>query len=379
MTTTTRIGMLVAMVAVAACGKQPVTLKELQVSPAVTEVTEGLTARVAVAAVYSDGNVQDVTAQVEWSTQDAAVAGATGGLVQAGQPGSTFLSASWSGLRTSARVDVLAATLLSMRVVLDAGSVPAGLGARATAYGTFSNGQERVITDAVAWSTSSPAAAVDAAGAVRGLATGQADVVASLNGLNAAAALDVTDALATGLELRDVAASLPLGLSSEFQVWASFTDGSSRNVSNEAAIAVADGAVAAVDGLDGIGIQSAAPKKIRGLAAGATVLSATFAGFEASATVQVTGAVLVSIALTPPHGTVHKGELLYFTAQGTLSNGDVVDVTNQVTWMSASQDVAVVYSFLAKGAILAYQVGEVVISVVDPATQVTGEYLLVVR
>lgn len=378
MTTTTRIGMLVALVAMVACGKQPVTLKELQVSPAVTEVTEGLTARVGVAAVYSDGNVQDVTAQVTWSTQDAAVAGATGGLVQAGQPGSTFLSASWSGLTTNARVDVIAATLLSMRVTLDAGSVPAGLAAQAVAYGTFSNGTERVITDAVAWSTSSGAAAVDAAGAVRGLVTGQADVVATLNGLNAAATLDVTDALATGLELRDVAASLPLGLSSGFQVWASFTDGTSRDVSNEAIIAIADGAVAAVDGA-GIGIQAAGPKSVRGLAAGATVLSATFAGFEASASVQVTGAVLVSIAITPPHGTVHKGELLAFTAEGTLSDGQPVDVTNQVTWMSASQDVAVVYSMLAKGTILARDVGEVVISVVDPATQVTGEYLLVVR
>ena len=82
--TATKFGMLVAMVVLAACGQAPVTLQELQVQPPVTEVTENLRTGVSAIAVYSDGTRQDVTAQVEWSSMDATVATASGGLIQGG-------------------------------------------------------------------------------------------------------------------------------------------------------------------------------------------------------------------------------------------------------------------------------------------------------
>ncbi|MCM2334304.1 MAG: hypothetical protein NDI82_10200, partial [Anaeromyxobacteraceae bacterium] len=112
--TATRLGVLVAMVVLAACGKAPATLQELQIQPPVTEVTEHLRAGVTAIAVYSDGARQDVTAQVEWSSMDAAVATAADGFVQGGQPGSTYLTATWGGLASQARVDVVAAELVTL-------------------------------------------------------------------------------------------------------------------------------------------------------------------------------------------------------------------------------------------------------------------------
>ena len=151
--TATKLGMLAAVAVLAACGKAPATLQELQVQPPVTEVTEHLRAGVAAIAVYSDGTQQDVTAQVEWSSLDAAVATAAAGYIQGGQPGSTYLTASWSGLTSQARVDVVAADLLALTVATDAAARPAGLTAQATASGAFSDGSEADLTGQLTWTS----------------------------------------------------------------------------------------------------------------------------------------------------------------------------------------------------------------------------------
>lgn len=377
--TATRIGMMVAVVVLAACGKPGATLQELQISPPVAEVTENLRTNVAAVAVYSDGARVDVTGEVQWSTQDAAVATAAGGVVQAGQPGSTFVTAAYAGLQTSARVDVVAAQLLALRVSTDAAARPAGLTARATATGDFSDGSTRDVTAAAQWSASSGAAAVDAAGTVRALAAGEVDVVATLNGLTAAAPFTVTAAEAVALAFQDVLAAMPLGVASDVHVLATFTDGSVADVTAEAALTVVDGAIATVDGAGSIGILSTTTRKVRGLAAGRTELQAAYAGLTAAAPVEVLPAALAALAVSGPNGAVKKGEVVYLSAQGTFTDGSVQDMTGLVTWTSGDQRFALVYDFIAPGAVLAYDVGVVTITAIDPVSQVTATYELTVK
>lgn len=377
--TATRIGMMVAMVVLAACGKPGATLQELQISPPVTEVTENLRANVTAVAVYSDGARVDVTAEVQWSSMDAGVATASGGVVQAGQPGSTYLTAAWSGLESSARVDVVAAQLLALQVATDAASRPAGLTARATATGDFSDGSTRDVTASVQWSTSGAAAAVDAAGTVRALAAGPVDVVASLNGLSAAAPFTVTAAEAVSLAFQDVLAAMPLGVAADVKVLATFTDASVADVTAEAVLTVADASVATVDGAGSIGILSTTTRKVRGLAAGRTELQAAYAGLSAAAPVEVLPAALSALTISGPNGAVKKGDVVFFSAQGTFTDGSVQDMTGLVTWTSGNQAFALVYDFIGPGAVLAYDVGTVTISAIDPVTQVTATYDLSVR
>lgn len=377
MTTTTRFGILVAMVVLAACG-QEARLQALQVTPPVTEVTEHLRANVTAIAVYSDGTQRDVTAEVQWTSQDAAVASAEAGVVQAGQPGSTYLTAAWSGLETSARVDVVAATLLALQVTTDAATLPAGLTARASASGTFSDGSTRDVTASVQWSASGGAVTVDAAGTVRAVLPGLVDVVATLDGATAAAPVEVTEAQAVSLELRNVAAALPLGLTAAFQVVATFTDGTVRDVTAEAALEVADAAIATVDGSGTLRVLAAGAKELRGLAAGTTELRAAYAGLAAAAPVEITAAVLVAIEVSAPHGAIKQGNIYYFSAAGTFSDGAVTDLTAALTWTSSDQGVARVYDFIAPSAILAFAEGTATISAIDPVSQVTGTYQLTV-
>lgn len=49
---------------------------------------------------------------------------------------------------------------------------------------------------------------------------------------------------------------------------------------------------------------------------------------------------LVSLAITPQVASGHVGQNVQLTAQGTLSNGQVADVSNQVTWTSSDPTLA---------------------------------------
>jgi hypothetical protein len=283
MTTTRRFAVLVAGLVLVACGQQEVRLQELQISPVVTEVTENLQADVVATAVYSDGSTEDVTAQVEWSTEDAAIAAmdTAAGRVQAGAPGRTYLAASYAGLKATARVNVLAATLLSLQVRTEAASLPTGLTTRATVLGTFSDGSVRDVTAAVVWSVNG-AAQVMADGLVKALAPGRAQVLASIGDAASSALLEMTEA------------------------------------------------------------------------------------------------AVQSIALQVSSQDVHAENLIYFTATATLTDGTTSDVTRQVAWTSSLPQVAIIFNDIEPGAVLAFTPGTATITALDPASQVSGTYELVV-
>jgi hypothetical protein len=359
-TTMTRFGMLAAMaVAMVACGgPEAPSLAELQITPAITEVTENLQASVVATAVYTDGTTIDVTAQVAWSSVDASVASAAGGLVQAGQPGSTYLTASFGGLQTAARVDVIAATLLELRVAAESVAVPAGLTTRVVATGAFSDGSLRDVSAAATWSTTRTLVEVSAGGEVKALSPGWTQVRASVGDLMAAVTMQVTEAQAAGLSITGVDASLAVGQTAAFQVFATFTDGSSLDVTGDATVEVLDAAVAMLH----------ARTSLKAKAEGTTQLRVSYAGFEATVDIAVTPVTLDAIQLTCP-ATLSAGGMGFFVATGTYSDGSAGLLTSQVTWQSGNAQVAEISTWYAAGAIFARAAGTATITALDPETQ----------
>jgi hypothetical protein len=368
MTTTTRFGYLAVVVAMVACGGQPgPTLQQLQISPVVTEVTENLQASVVATAIYSDGTTADVTAEVAWASVDGAIASAAAGVVQAGQPGRTYLTASYGGLQTAARVDVVAATLESLWLSAESAKVPAGLTARVVASGAFSDGSVRDVTAAAAWSSTRDLAEVSAGGQVKALRPGYTQLRASVGDKVAALLFQVTDAQAVSLAVQGLA-SMPVGQASTFQVLATFTDGTTLDVTADAVLEVLDAAVASLR----------AGASLLASGEGLTALRASYAGLEASAPVQVTPVALSALELTCP-ATLPIGNLARFAATGTFSDGTTADVTSRVTWLSGDPRVAVVSTFIMPGAILPYGAGTVTITAIDAATQVTASCTVTVQ
>ncbi|MBK9519727.1 MAG: Ig-like domain-containing protein [Anaeromyxobacter sp.] len=373
MTTTTttmrRFGLLLATLALAACGQQPeATLQQLQIAPVVTEVTENLQAEVVATAIYSDGSRRDVTAEVAWSSQDEQVATTPGaGRVQAGAPGSTYLIAQLDGLQTTARVDVAAATLLSLQVSTAQAAVPAGLSAQAQALGTFSDGSVRDVTASVVWAASSRAVSIQAGGELRALAPGLVELRAYVGDVTGSAQVEVTAAAVVSLSLEGVA-RLAAGLATPVRLIATFTDGSVADVSAQATFEIANADVARMEDLH----------TLHTLRAGYTELRASFGGQTTSVAVGVSAAVLSSLEISASTPAIRRGDLVLYTATGTFSDGAQADLTAQVTWTTADPLVAVVSNSIRAGAVLALAAGSTSITALHPGTQVTATAAVVV-
>ena len=63
-------------------------------------------------------------------------------------------------------------------------------------------------------------------------------------------------------------------------------------------------------------------------------------GVTGSATVTVTAAVLISIAVTPANPSIANGGTIQLTATGTFSDGSMEELTSQVSWISSSDTIA---------------------------------------
>jgi hypothetical protein len=71
-----------------------------------------------------------------------------------------------------------------------------------------------------------------------------------------------------------------------------------------------------------------------GLAPGTTKIQATSGNVSGSATLTVTAATLISIAVTAPNLSIAKGTSEQFTATGTFSDNSTQNLTSSVTWSS---------------------------------------------
>jgi uncharacterized protein YjdB len=70
-------------------------------------------------------------------------------------------------------------------------------------------------------------------------------------------------------------------------------------------------------------------------------ISATLGGVTGSTVLTVTAA-LQAIAVTPANPSIAKGTTRQFTATGTYSDNSTQNLTNQVTWASATPSVATI-------------------------------------
>jgi hypothetical protein len=382
MRTITRAGAVLGAVLLASCGGDSTpTLALLEIEPAVTEVTEHLRAGVTVWAVMDDGSRQDVTAEAELRAVDEAVATVREGEVLAATPGDTYLLASWGGLQASARVRVLPAVLLRMRLTTSDATIAAGLIAHVAAEGDFSDGTVRDLTAAVVWSTRPADEAceaeeedelegpvdVDDDGDLHGHYACAVVLVATVGDVSAEVPLTVTPAAPAALTLALGEATLPVGGHAHLLVTARLSDGTSRDVTAEATVEVLDDDVAAWE--DG---------ELQAERIGTTEVRATWQGLAATASVQVTEAVLRSILIVPPEAEIVAGQQYYFTAVGTFSDGSVRDETAALRWTTSDDAIAVSNFFIRQGLILARAPGTALIRAADPATGVVGEYVLVI-
>lgn len=336
----------------------------LDVSPGAATLAAGLSRAFVASAVFSDGQHADVTGQAAWSSSAPAVAAvstapATAGQVSAlaaGGPVTITAALPGSGVSGTATLTVAAAAVAAIDVAPPTAAVAAGRTQPFTAEAVLTDGRRLPATDDATWTSSDPGLApVSNAAGSRGVATGlraggPVTISARLPGVapGGAAALTVEPAALVGLAVEPAELSLAAGTGGRLLATGLFSDGTRADLTGAVTWTSAAPATAAVGtGPGGAGVVSA-------LQAGAPVVVTAAlpgGGPSATATVTVTPAVLLRLALTPASATVPLGVSAAYLATGTFSDGRQQDLTAQVSWLSSDVAVATVSNALASAGV----------------------------
>ncbi len=139
------------------------------------------------------------------------------------------------------------------------------------------------------------------------------------------------------------AASVAKGISLRLYATGVYSNNSTQDLTTQVSwSATADASVSNASGSQGL---------VTGSAVGTATVTAALGSVNGTATVNVTPAVLKSITISAPHGSIPKGTSGQFTATGTYSDASTANITGQATWNSGSPAIAAISATgLATGA-----------------------------
>jgi uncharacterized protein YjdB len=246
-------------------------------------------------------------------------------------------------------------SMLSLQVTPTQDRIPIGFEQQFTALATMSDGSvQDVTTDTrLNWTSSDSAiVAIDANGLAKGVALGTAiitaaGVAADGRTVSATAHLEVTDAHVTALQVTPATATVPVGLAQQFMAIAFLSDGSSMDVTDDAALSwtSSDPSIATISSASAGGNGLAT-----GVATGTVTITASGSAngtpFSATAELTVTSAIVTALQVTPAAATVPVGLAQQFTAIAFLSDGSSMDVTDDaaLSWTSSAPSIATISS-----------------------------------
>ncbi|HCM1333070.1 TPA: Ig-like domain-containing protein [Vibrio parahaemolyticus] len=234
-------------------------------------------------------------------------------------------------------------------------SVPLGLTQQMHADAVLQNSAVVDVTtnEALTWRSSDPAiATIDGNGLLKGMATGTVTITAE--GVNNdgsivkdTATLTVTGAVVKALQVTPTNEMTPVGLIKAFTAKATFTDNSTRIVTNDPAISWSSSDTGIASIITG---QASGNGVAKGEKPGTVTITAkgTAGGttFEGSATLTVTDAVVQRLQVTPTTETTPVGLSKTFVAMAFFSDNSSLDVTNDpaLSWSSSDNAIASISS-----------------------------------
>jgi hypothetical protein len=205
------------------------------------------------------------------------------------------------------------------------------------AIGDFSGQFTRDVTAEVFWQIATRKIASvsnneGSQGLVGANSPGETIVEAFLEGISGSAAVIVSDAELTDLEITPQDAELNTGLTLQYKATGTFSDNSTQDITILANWESSDTAVATFDD---------APGLVTAVALGTTTISGAWQGVDANADLLVSAATLTAITVTPEQATIAQGTTVQFKADGKFSDGSVLDVTDVVDWQSDDQGIGI--------------------------------------
>jgi trimeric autotransporter adhesin len=135
----------------------------------------------------------------------------------------------------------------------------------------------------------------------------------------------------TSIQITPAHSSAAAGTSTQLSATAIYSDNSHQDVTKRAVWTSSNTTIATI---------SSADASAKAVATGTVTITATYLNQAANATLVITPATLMSLAVTPQSPAIAAGTQQQFTVIGTFSDNSTQDLTTDVTWTSSKPDVA---------------------------------------
>ena len=322
-----------------------VPLTSIEISAVSSTIAAQTSTRITATGNFSGLFTRDISDQAVWSSDAPTVADFASptdrsrvtGLV----PGAAVLRATVGSLSSTFSLTVSNATATSMVITPAAPSVPKGRTSQFSVIGTFSDATTQDLTFDASWSSSAPAVATisDTAGSkglAQALTAGTTTITSTFGGVSDSTLLTVTAPVLQSIAITP-ASPLLLTLSTRnFTAIGTYSDGSTPDISSQAAWNSSNTGVATIGASSGTATA---------LLQGTTAITATLDGVSGTTSLRATGGNLTSFTVSPTTVTLVKDTTVRMTATGTFSNAGTSvtrDISGAVQWTPANTSLATV-------------------------------------
>ena len=318
-----------------------IALKSIGLTPTLPTLTLKVSAPQPFVATgyYSQGNPQDITKQVTWTSADTTVATVdSNGVATAVGSGRTYIYASApdpvSGKIISARTILTVVPLLTaITVNPSSAQIAKGTAQQFQATGAYNDGTNVNITALVTWNSSTPATAtVSASPGTQGEAAagtpGSTNITASLGSVSSMpSVLTVTNANLIGIAVTPADSTVPLASSQQLAASGSFDDGSNQDISATVTWSSSSPATARV----------ASTGLVTGLGLGDSDIKAVTGAVNGSTTVTVDSSTVAKVEVLPSP-TIANGTRRQMRAVAVFKDGGTLEVTQTpgLEWTSGA-------------------------------------------
>jgi hypothetical protein len=291
---TTSVGIAIGSVnAAVTLTVNPAALLSITISPQSPTISLGTSQVFTAMGKYTDGTNVDVTSLVAWSSSSIPVSiisntPGSNGLATSAGVGTASITATLGSVFSSTILTVGQPSLVSIAVTPANPTIPLGTSQQFIATGTYTDGSAQDLTASATWSSSVPAVAnAGVGGSATSFSQGATIISAVSATITGSATLTVSAPSLLALTVTPPSASIPLGTVQQFSAVATFTDGSSQNVTGQVNWASSNGTVATING-NGLATS---------VATGTAAFSANLGALTASANLSVTKPVLTAISV----------------------------------------------------------------------------------
>lgn len=330
-----------------------ITLNKIVIQSAETSMAAGTSLQLVATAFYSDDSSSNVSTLANWSSDNASILSVSNlgnkGFISALSPGETTIRAEYLGIASELSINISDATLTSINISPQNINLINNTYLGLTATGIYSNNTYQDITREVLWASNQAdivfvSNAQSTQGNAYALSTGEAIITATLNNLSANVSINVSDDTIDGITiLFDGESTMALGSQKTITAIGNYSSGASQDLSQQATWQSSDTSICTISTAeDNSGV-------LVGHSAGLCTITASFNGINSTVFFTISEASLQSISISPSSIVIAKGTQQQLTATGTYSDASTQDLTNQVSWQTASTAINISSSGLITG------------------------------